>query len=520
MMANPDRRRWLAALGGTLIAVVMAGGATRAAADPTGRGGVCAGPSAGCGVTCGDGVKAGSEDCDDGNLTSSDGCSASCEIESGYHCAGDLPSVCAAECGDGVIANVEDCDDGNLRSGDGCSVSCKIESAWRCAGAPSRCLHDADGDGVYAPSDNCDQLANAHQDDGDGDGIGDACDVDRDGDGITDGFDVRGGGGCDAGAGGGAGLGLGLALAAALALRRRRSAAVALAVLGLVAAARDARAQAAGQAATEARDFDVERFHWSPARHAILGEESGEVLPGGAWDLGMWVGTADDALVVASSAGDLPLVSRRSTLALAAAYGIADRLELAITVPFVVAQSRADSIYGVSGMLGSLSAGLGDIAVSPKAAVVNQEAAGVAVAVIAGITLPTGRSDYRGDQMMTFTPTVAVSRTTGPFAVSADLGWRIRELAQMGDLRVDDELLADVGAAYQLDPVVGLELGLSGATGARYPFNQTNESHAELRGGATFRFHELVIEAIVGAGVKHGYGTPDWRGVLAARYER
>ncbi len=66
-------------------------------------------------AVCGDGnVQAVlNEQCDDGNTTSGDGCSASCQNEL---------------CGDGVINNVsENCDDGNTTAGDGCSASCQTE---------------------------------------------------------------------------------------------------------------------------------------------------------------------------------------------------------------------------------------------------------------------------------------------------------------------------------------------------------------------------------------------------------
>ena len=46
-------------------------------------------------VDCGDGILVGAEQCDDGNLTSADGCSALCAIEAGYSCTGQ-PSVCAS----------------------------------------------------------------------------------------------------------------------------------------------------------------------------------------------------------------------------------------------------------------------------------------------------------------------------------------------------------------------------------------------------------------------------------------
>ncbi|MGH7960742.1 MAG: DUF4215 domain-containing protein, partial [Candidatus Binatia bacterium] len=54
------------------------------------------------------------EECDDGNTTSLDGCSASCQEE---------------VCGDGVTQRElgEECDDGNTVDGDGCSASCQVE---------------------------------------------------------------------------------------------------------------------------------------------------------------------------------------------------------------------------------------------------------------------------------------------------------------------------------------------------------------------------------------------------------
>ncbi|MDI3290033.1 DVUA0089 family protein [Polyangium sp. 15x6] len=103
---------------------------------------------------CGDGILAGSEVCDDGNLTSGDGCSASCVIEQGYQCAGS-PSVCALSCGDGTINGTDVCDDGNKNSGDGCSATCAIEQGYTCTGTPSVCTTSC-GNGTINGTDACD----------------------------------------------------------------------------------------------------------------------------------------------------------------------------------------------------------------------------------------------------------------------------------------------------------------------------------------------------------------------------
>lgn len=71
-------------------------------------------PTRSCTVAaCGDGTLDAGEECDDSNIISGDGCSATCQIEVG--------------CGNGILNAGEECDDNNLVSGDCCSAECKIE---------------------------------------------------------------------------------------------------------------------------------------------------------------------------------------------------------------------------------------------------------------------------------------------------------------------------------------------------------------------------------------------------------
>lgn len=42
-------------------------------------------------------------------------------------------------CGNGALEALEKCDDGNLKNQDGCSATCQIEAGFACAGAPSWC---------------------------------------------------------------------------------------------------------------------------------------------------------------------------------------------------------------------------------------------------------------------------------------------------------------------------------------------------------------------------------------------
>ena len=65
-------------------------------------------------LTCGNGLVEAGEQCDDGNTTPGDDCSATCTVET-------------AICGDTFVTAPEQCDDGNTQAGDGCSDSCVIE---------------------------------------------------------------------------------------------------------------------------------------------------------------------------------------------------------------------------------------------------------------------------------------------------------------------------------------------------------------------------------------------------------
>ncbi|CAI2359689.1 unnamed protein product [Moneuplotes crassus] len=115
---------------------------------------------------CGDGKKQSSirEECDDGNLVDWDGCHQDCTIEAYYKCTGSdgyLSQCTLIEyCGDGKkqSTNSEECDDGNNSSGDGCDRYCKIEPKNVCTGLDgeiSICSPQC-GNGVRDSGETCD----------------------------------------------------------------------------------------------------------------------------------------------------------------------------------------------------------------------------------------------------------------------------------------------------------------------------------------------------------------------------
>ncbi len=74
---------------------------------------------------CNDGLIEAPETCDDQGTTAGDGCSALCQVETGWDCVG-APSACDPICNDGIlIAGEEACDDGNALDTDGCTTQCQ-----------------------------------------------------------------------------------------------------------------------------------------------------------------------------------------------------------------------------------------------------------------------------------------------------------------------------------------------------------------------------------------------------------
>ena len=141
-----------------MIACGGGGGGGNGQADGGGGGGSGSNvPADAAGPTCGNGRLDGNETCDDGNATSGDGCSADCQLETGFAC-GDPGTHCLPNhtCGNGIIEPTEGCDDRNTHGADGCDANCQLEPGWTCPTAGIRCIAAMCGDGIVAGFEECD----------------------------------------------------------------------------------------------------------------------------------------------------------------------------------------------------------------------------------------------------------------------------------------------------------------------------------------------------------------------------
>jgi len=127
-------------------------------------------------IVCGDGKLGGQEVCDDGNTApinnTNDGCSSDCKtIGAGWDCP--VPGIAcrAKQCGDGMRRGSEQCDDGNPTNNDGCTA-CVVDGqkpaddfGWVCtedANGKSTCGHTTCGNNTGRQgTEQCDDNKNS-----------------------------------------------------------------------------------------------------------------------------------------------------------------------------------------------------------------------------------------------------------------------------------------------------------------------------------------------------------------------
>jgi cysteine-rich repeat protein len=125
-------------------------------------------------IVCGDGKREGSEEWDDGNISSGDGCNPTCIKEIGWNWVWGsslAPDTCSEIWGDSKKIGSESWDDGNTIHGDGWDSSCSLEAGWTWSGGTSNSpdiWSTIWGDSLRIGSEQCDDGNLVHGDGCDG----------------------------------------------------------------------------------------------------------------------------------------------------------------------------------------------------------------------------------------------------------------------------------------------------------------------------------------------------------------
>ncbi|MFB1478904.1 Ig-like domain-containing protein [Corallococcus sp. RDP092CA] len=392
-------------------------------------------------------------------------------------------------------------------------------------------VSDTDGDGLSdgAEDANANGLRDANE--------SDPNNADTDGGGISDGVEVKGGTnpldpdddfqvlgrGCSTGGAGGLlPLALGLLSVPFLGRRRRSPSALgtlrglALTVAAGLALGVAPRAEAQP---TVSQAIDVQQYRPGPGAYDVLGLNSARVAPHLTWNVGASLNYAHQPLNFydpREEAFVYHIVERQVSLDLMGSVSLFDRLEVGLVLPLTVTGSQPAGAVAAPFADGVGTAGLGDLRVVPKLALLSRGA--LSLAVVAPFTLPTGGGDhFLGADGLTFQPRVAGEWATPSLRLLANVGVNLRKAQDLRNLRVGNELAFGVGAEVPITQALSAQATLAGAVGLTE--SDKEEFPLELLGAVKYRFAQgFAAHVGAGPGLTRGYGTPAFRVLAGLAY--
>lgn len=259
---------------------------------------------------------------------------------------------------------------------------------------------------------------------------------------------------------------------------------------------------------------DLELNRWRPAtslRYDFITLDSSRADLARGYELGLWFQYANDPLIGTIDEDQVDkLVSGQVVAHVAAAFEFADRIRLSLDLPAYLVQTSEDPLPGRDLEGG----GIGDIGITPKIEIYDGRSggrAGVGVAVLAPLLLPTGDGDRLQGQSFRATPTLVIDYGTPTgFTVGANIGATIGEDVSLINVNSNETLNWGVGieiplGSPDLDLLAELEGGvpLSGGSSEEVPM----EAMGMLRAG----LGPMVAGIGGGAGLMEGWGAPDFR---------
>lgn len=275
-------------------------------------------------------------------------------------------------------------------------------------------------------------------------------------------------------------------------------------------------------------NLDVE--HLAPTALGMVNQDRSEAQVWREYTVGLYLHYARNPLVLFADRLQVgEVVAHRMSMDLIGTIGIQSWLDLTVAVPVTWWQQGDTTLP--TGDLSSL--GMRDVRISPKFTALRQSWAGVGLAIVPEISVPTGDADsFLGAGNLTFSPHLLLDRT---FDVAWGLragvaaGAKIRPRTQLGNIEIDDELFYRGGVGVGL-PQMGavkpeLVAEMSGRTRLNAPFKNREQNPLLARGGVRLGIdvapgHRLHGLTGVSVGLTRGYGAPDVQVYLGMAYQR
>lgn len=275
--------------------------------------------------------------------------------------------------------------------------------------------------------------------------------------------------------------------------------------------------------------FNVQNFHPQPARWVnYFSVASAQTMDAWQWELGSVNHYSTEPLLLYNSAGirQASVISQQLVSNELGAIGIAGFLELGFDIPLILLQEGGGDALADAGLaMGEAGTGIGDIRIIPRATFFNTDTedspGGVALGMLVNTWLPTGDSQFfRGEGFRAEPRLTFEAITAGNIRFGLNLGYMVRESSQLGNLEVDDTLT--YGFASRIPVTPGrfyLVPEIFGALPIAADSFDLEETPLEiLLGVKVTPSGGMFLEAGGGVGILEGFGSPNFRGILAFGY--
>ncbi len=280
-------------------------------------------------------------------------------------------------------------------------------------------------------------------------------------------------------------------------------------------------------ARAHAGGFEIEQFHSPLTSGGYVGEEGAFVLPHLSLRAAFGISYAHDPLLLRDGseiASHGRLISQQIGMDVGLSFGLVDRLELAVALPFVPFQSVDNTRGLVAG--GLPQAALGDFHLALKGLIASGHSGQhrLGFSALIGMTVPSSTGNYSGDSNVTGFARLIFEWRHPRVGLVVHFGAVVRGDRTLSTLLVGNQLSYGAAARVRLWRELEVQAGVSGLIGILLPtdfsFSSAN-APAEFLGG--FRYSTpigLAISIAGGTGLVHGYGTPDGRAVFSLELSR
>jgi OmpA-OmpF porin, OOP family len=268
--------------------------------------------------------------------------------------------------------------------------------------------------------------------------------------------------------------------------------------------------------AAHAEDVDVQRFAPAATSGGFLQTEGAQTRYAvDPFSLGVWLSFAHQPLIVVDRNGDVveKVVSEQLGLDLTAAYAFSNWFELGAHVPLV---------YLAGDNLGA--AAIGDMRVLPKFTFLRDDRAGVGLAVLTELRLPTHSEQFSGGaRNLAGAARVLLDHRFGltGLRLGLDLGVLLREATHYRNVTAASEIQAGIALGYRFaggrSPVEIL-FDLRSALGLAQ-LDPEETSMEALAGVAVDLNPDWRLNVAAGLGLLEGFGVPTFRALAGLRWE-